>query len=77
MKLKICGRLKRKERAQADTDEQLAKIAKGEKRDKLLNDVKAHRANAELAKRVREEKEKEAEDIWGFHRARFTCRQTD
>ena len=61
--------LEKKEHAQADTDEQLAKIAKGEKRDKLLNDVKAHRANAELAKRVREEKEKEAEDIWGFHRA--------
>lgn len=61
--------LEKKEHAQADTDEQLAKIAKGEKRDKLLNDVKAHRANAELAKRVREEKEKEAEDIWGFRRA--------
>ena len=61
--------LERKELAQADTNEQLAKIAKGEKRDKLLNDVKAHRANAELAKRVREEKEKEAKDIWGFHRA--------
>lgn len=37
------------------------------KRDRLLNDVKAHRSNAELAKRVREEKEKESEDIWGFH----------
>lgn len=61
--------LERKELAQADTNERLAKIAKGEKRDKLLNDVKAHRANAELAKRVREEKKKEAKDIWGFHRA--------
>lgn len=32
--------LERKELAQADTNERLAKIAKGEKRDKLLNDVK-------------------------------------
>ena len=55
--------LERKELAQADTNEQLAKIAKGEKQEKLLKDAKAHRANGKLAGRIRQEVEAEREQL--------------
>lgn len=51
--------LERKELAQADTNEQLAKIAQGKKREKLLKDAQAHRANGKLAGRIRQEVEAE------------------
>lgn len=55
--------LERKELAQADTNEQLAKIAKGEKQEKLLKDAKVHRANGELAGRIRQEVKAEREQL--------------